>query len=118
MSKFSKSVLLWSATTVTGLLLIFYSGACAFLFLRQSQLIYTPTSAVQKPVLISLPYQEVWLSTPSTPDPQIYGWWIPAAAQEKGVVLYFHGAGHNLGSYQGDLKALHQMGFSVFATDY
>ena len=119
MGKPLKSVLIWSATTVVGLLLVLYSGACVFLLLRQNQLIYTPSSSVQKPDASGLPYQEVWLSASSTPDlKQIYGWWIPAASQEKGVVLYFHGAGHNLSAYKGDLKALHQMGFSVFAIDY
>ncbi|HEY9908762.1 MAG TPA: alpha/beta fold hydrolase [Thermosynechococcaceae cyanobacterium] len=43
---------------------------------------------------------------------------MPASSEEKGVVLYFHGAGHNLSSYLGDLKSLQKMGFSVFAIDY
>jgi alpha-beta hydrolase superfamily lysophospholipase len=103
---------------VAGLGLIAYLAACGFLFWRQNQLIYSPTTSIQKPAS-GLDYQEVWLSVPSVADPErIYSWWISASSPEKGVVLYFHGAGHNLGAYQRDLKALHQMGFSVFAIDY
>jgi uncharacterized protein len=119
MSQGLNLVLVRSLILGTGLLLAAYGGACAFLFLRQNHLIYTPTALVHKPTTTDLPYQEVWLPSPGPADPKsLYGWWIPAAAQSKGVVLYFHGAGHNLNSYKGDLKALHRMGFSVFAIDY
>jgi hypothetical protein len=57
-------------------------------------------------------------TSPANHSAQVYGWWIPTSTPEKEVVLYFHGAGHNLGVYKGDLKTLHRMGFSVFAIDY
>lgn len=115
MSKFLGAGLMRSIATVIGTLLIAYLGACAFLFVRQNHLIYTPTAFVQQPESRELPYQEVWLPVDQA---QLYGWWIPASTFEKGVVLYFHGAGHNIGAYAKDLKALHEMGFSVFAIDY
>jgi uncharacterized protein len=119
MSQRLQRVLMRSLILGTGLLLAAYGGACAFLFLRQNHLVYTPTALVQKPAVTELPYQEVWLPSPGPTDPKsLYGWWIPAAAQSRGVVLYFHGAGHNLNSYKGDLQALHRRGFSVFAIDY
>lgn len=103
-----------------GLLVVLYAGACGFLFLRQNYLLYTPKATVRHtPASMGLAYQEVWLPVPNSRDAeQVHGWWIPAVSQEKGVVLYFHGAGNNLEAYRGDLKAIHRLGFSVFAIDY
>jgi alpha-beta hydrolase superfamily lysophospholipase len=121
MSKSLKALLIKSAAALTGLLLVVYGGACGFLFFRQNQLIYKPTATIQNtPTSVGLTYQDVWLPIEknANPEEKIHGWWIPATSQEKGVVLYFHGAGRNLSAYRGNLKSLHQMGFSVFAIDY
>ena len=119
MSKSLKAFLFKAAATTAKLAAIAYICTCGFLFLRQNQLIYTPTSDLRNtPASAKLTHEDVWLAVPNADRDQIHGWWIPASSEEKGVVLYFHGAGHNLSSYLGDLKSLQKMGFSVFAIDY
>jgi len=104
------------------------AGACAWgvlclLFWQGSwQLLYHPTSAVTRtPANVGLPFDPVGFATTEAGQPQLKGWWIPAATDApyaRYTVLYLHGQDGNLGDAVDDLAALHAIGLNVFAFDY
>ncbi|MBF2000743.1 MAG: alpha/beta fold hydrolase [Synechococcales cyanobacterium C42_A2020_086] len=100
-----------------GLLSILYSTACGALYLKQTRMIFLPTAQIeQTPAALNLSYQEVWL--PVGNGDQIHGWWIPASGPERGVVLYLHGNGINIGANVWQAGRFHHLGLSVLLIDY
>lgn len=100
-----------------GLLSIFYSTACGALYLKQTRMIFLPTAQIeQTPAVLNLSYQEVWL--PVGNGDQIHGWWIPASGSERGVVLYLHGNGINIGANVWQAGRFHHLDLSVLLIDY
>lgn len=110
---------------LTGLATI-YASAFMLLRLLQNRLIFKPKSAIATtPTTFNLPYQEVWLSVPTSNNQteKIYGWWIPQTQPTAKVILYLHGNTGNMAaqekSYNLDRVAkLYRLGFSVFMIDY
>lgn len=120
MSLLSKlSLLLVSLLSVT------YLAICAFLYLRQTRMIFFPSAYVEgTPAELGLSYEEVWLPIPGqreselSPIEQIHGWWIPATGPENFVLLYLHGNGINIGANIEHAARFQRLGISVLLMDY
>lgn len=107
--------------TVAGIVAIAYLLVCISLLLWQNRLIFVPYPIIQTtPANVGLSYQEVWIpvSTKTGKVEHLYGWWIPAASPETGVLLYLHGNGENIGGNVEHSQRFHQLGFSVLLIDY
>lgn len=107
--------------TLMAVLIIAYAGACLYLWLRQTRFIFFPSAVIEKtPAALQMAYEDVWLPVKSGAGTveRIHGWWIPAAGDAAGVVLYLHGNGINVGANVNHANRFHQMGFSVLLIDY
>jgi pimeloyl-ACP methyl ester carboxylesterase len=95
---------------------------CLLFWQGSWQLLYHPTSAVTRtPASVGLPFSPVGFATTEAGQPQLKGWWIPAATNApyaRFTVLYLHGQDGNLGDAVDDLAALHAIGLNVLAFDY
>ncbi len=112
-----------SLIAVGTFLAIAYSGACVFLFVAQGKFIFFPTRAIETtPDNFQLKYQDVVLpiSTKTGAVESVHGWWIPTSDTplNKGVVLYLHGNGLNVGANVEHANRFHRLGLSVFLIDY
>lgn len=82
-------------------------------------MLYHPTSAVTRtPANASLRYESIGFATTGSGEPQLSGWWIPAASQSQVTAVYFHGETGNLGDSVSALVPLHEAGLNIFAFDY
>ena len=95
-------------------------GTLCILFWQGSwQLLYHPASSVTKtPASIHLPFESVGFATNASGEPQLRGWWVPAASQPRFTVVYLHGQTGNLADILPALAPLHQAALNVFAFDY
>jgi len=86
------------------------------------QLIFHPSSTVAaNPLSVGLPFEDVRFFGTETGQPQLNGWWIPAAPDarySRNTILYLHGATGSLSNTLLDLQTLHALGINVFAIDY
>jgi uncharacterized protein len=119
-----------------GLLLVGYLAVCGYLFFRQRQVIYYPRRVLHRnpgTVDYQIPYEAV---TFGEAGQRLTGWWLPEPRSSEvldilpgepsrvlrrpKVLLYFCGVGPNMGApnYSSRVKALRQLGFSVFIFDY
>lgn len=105
-------------TVISGIA-IAYGAACMALWLRQTRMIFFPSSVItMTPADLGMSYEEVWI--PIQTDTQVerlHGWWM-AAQPERGVVLYLHGNAINIGANVGQAQRFQQLGFSVLLIDY
>ena len=95
-------------------------GTLCILFWQGSwQLLYHPTSAITKtPASLNLPFESIGFDTTASGDPQLRGWWIPAASPSRFTVVYLHAETGNLSDVIPALLPLHDAGLNVFAFDY
>ena len=95
-------------------------GTLCILFWQGSwQLLYHPASAVTKtPAAISLPFESIGFATNASGEPQLRGWWIPAASSPHFTVVYLHGQTGNLSDAVDALPPYHDAGLNIFAFDY
>lgn len=95
-------------------------GTLCILFWQGSwQLLYHPKSAVtQTPATVNLPFESIGFDTTVSGEPQLRGWWIPAASPARFTAIYLHGETGNLGDTIDALVPLHAAGLNVFAFDY
>ncbi len=109
---------------LVGLLLAAFSSGCAWLDLKQRQLIFNPTAEIAgTPEDFNLQYEEVWVPVRAklpavSPIEHLHGWWIPAANPHAPAMLYLHGNGWNIGDSAYNTARLQRMGFSILAIDY
>lgn len=105
-------------------LAIAYFAICILLVLVQRRLIFFPSSIIEMtPKNVQLPYEDVWLPVPTKKGKleQIHGWWISANSAKpnvKGVLLYLHGNGVNIGVNIEQAYRFYKLGFDVFLGDY
>ena len=93
-----------------------YSGLCVLLFLRQSRLLYFPTTEIaQTPADVGLAYEDLTLATP---DGQRLGAWYVPADSARGTVLMCHGNGGNISHRLEALQFLHGLHVNVLIFDY
>jgi pimeloyl-ACP methyl ester carboxylesterase len=104
---------------IAGLLAV-YGAACLYLYLRQTRMIFFPSTVIETtPDELGLSYQDVWLPVASeNKSDRLHGWWIPARDKSIGTLLYLHGNGVNVGANVNQANRFHQMGLSVLLIDY
>lgn len=107
---------------IIGALAIGYLGICAWLYLRQSALVFFPSKALEAtPVDYSMYFVDVRIE--STDGAKLFGWHIYAdstiaGGKARGTILFCHGNGGNI-SHRLELISLwRSLGFDVFCFDY
>ena len=105
--------------SILGILFLSYLGVSLFLYFRQTRFIFFPSPYVETtPDAFNLNYQDVWIPVRAGDRTvQLHGWWIPAQ-QERGVVLYLHGNGSNIGANVAQAARFHELNLSVLLIDY
>lgn len=94
---------------VLGLLLLVSTG-CTHLF-------FQPMAAhVRTPANLGLRYENVWLH--SEDGLKLHAWYLPAAGQAKGSVLFLHGNAQNISTHIGSVAWLPGAEFNVLLLDY
>jgi pimeloyl-ACP methyl ester carboxylesterase len=107
------------ALTLVAALLCAWGTLCILFWQGSWQLLYHPTSAVTRtPANINLSFESIGFATNASGEPQLRGWWIPAASQPRFTAIYLHGATGNLADTLDALSPLHQAGLNIFAFDY
>lgn len=104
-----------------GLGAVGYLLLCISLVIWQNKLIFFPSRVIQTtPEDFGLSYQDIWLPVASIGGKveHLHGWWIPASSSPKGVILYLHGNGVNVGANVEHAGRFNQLGFSVLLIDY
>lgn len=100
-----------------------YGGMSAFLYVRQTRLIFFPEEALEStPADVGVAFEEVWIEIPVEDGAErVHGWWMPVTGnpqRERGALLYLHGNGANIGANVNHAARFHQMGLSVLLVDY
>jgi len=95
-------------------------GTLCILFWQGSwQLLYHPTAAVTKtPASVNLPFESIGFATNTAGEPQLRGWWIPAASPSPFTLVFLHAETGNLSDALAALAPLHEAGLNIFAFDY
>ncbi|WP_448596740.1 alpha/beta hydrolase [Thermoleptolyngbya sp.] len=113
--------LLIFSSLMTGLA-VTYGAIALAVASRQQQMIFFPSPTItQTPADFGAAYEEVWLSV-SQGDriERLHGWWIPVAPgqPQRGVMLYLHGNGLNIGANADYAVRWQRLGLSVLLFDY
>ncbi|MEL6602005.1 MAG: alpha/beta fold hydrolase [Cyanobacteria bacterium J06614_10] len=98
-----------------------YALACTILWVMQPRLIYHPTHSLQTtPASHNLSYEDIWIpAQASRPnDERLHSWWIPHTKHPIGTLIYFHGAGLNIGFNVTQAFWLRQLGFNILLVEY
>ena len=111
------SNIIWSITILAGGM---YGALCLYLFLMQAKLLYYPNIPSREltgnPADINLDYETVTLRT--SDNVKLHGWFIPAAHERRGALLFFHGNAGNISHRLTSLKIFHDLGLSTLIIDY
>jgi fermentation-respiration switch protein FrsA (DUF1100 family) len=90
------------------------------LYVSQSRLLYYPNvpsrAVVATPARIGLAYEEV--AFVAADGVRLHGWFLPAGAAPRGVLLFFHGNAGNISHRLDSLAIFHRLGLSVLIFDY
>ncbi|WOB42631.1 alpha/beta hydrolase [Thermoleptolyngbya oregonensis NK1-22] len=112
---FSLSGLVAAAAAVYGAIALLVAS-------RQQQMIFFPSPTItQTPADFGAAYEDVWLSVQQGDRTErIHGWWIPVppGQPQRGVMLYLHGNGLNIGANADYAVRWQRLGLSVFLFDY
>ncbi len=103
---------------ILGLLGITYLGICAWLYFRQSALVFFPREVLENsPSDFKLRYEDFQVE--SSNGSTLYGWHVFTETDStRGTILFCHGNGGNI-SHRLELISLwSSLGFEVFAFDY
>lgn len=93
-----------------------YLAVHVAVFMLQDRLLFMPSSEVAAtPAAAQLSFEPFTVT--STDDVEISGWLIPAP-NARGVVLYHHGNGGNIGGRVDRARRLHDQGLTVVMFDY
>lgn len=106
---------------VTSIIAIAYLTICIFLYYRQNQLIFFPSSVIElTPKDLSISYEDIWLpiKNQSGKVERLHAWWIPSKQPNGKVLLYLHGNGKNISANLNHARRFYQLGFSVLLIDY
>jgi uncharacterized protein len=103
-------------------LLCGYLTLCLLFWQGQWQLLYHPSRTITAtPASAGLAFDDIHFDVTDTGQPQLDGWWIPAAPGSPyaaTAILYLHGARGSLSDTVPELARLHALGLSIFAIDY
>jgi uncharacterized protein len=107
------------AVALIAAILCAWATLCMLFWQGSWQLLYHPTSAVTRtPANLNLPFESIGFATTASGEPQLRGWWVPAAPQSRFTILYLHGETGNLADTVSEIPALHALGLNIFAFDY
>lgn len=97
-----------------------YGILSLLLYFRQTRLIFFPSAVIEStPATVGLAFEEVWIEVPTAKGTErLHAWWIPAATNERGALLYLHGNGDNMGANVNHAARFQRMGLSVLMIDY
>jgi len=99
--------------TLGSSLLVLYSVICAAAFVLQRSLLYFPPDTYVSPADVNLPdMQDIEIVANTT------SWWMPPSADDKNVVLFFHGNGSAVFSNRDIFSDLIAQGHGVLSVGY
>ena len=105
---------------VVRVLVLAYIGLAIALYLGQSNLVYMPSQElIDTPATIGLKFDDVQLSTKDNVN--LDSWFVPAKDNDqigKGVILFCHGNGGNIGNRVSYLPIFKDLGLATFLFDY
>lgn len=98
---------------------VIYCSAFGLLWQQQNRLLYKPSHSLQTtPESHNLPYEEVWIPTGADRTEHLHSWWLPKRKHRIGTLIYFHGAGLNIGYNVTQAYWLRKLGFDVLLAEY
>ena len=105
---------------VTLLLALLMASGCAWLDMRQRQILYRPTAGVpQNFAGLRTGDVRYLVAVPDAGGPQQLAiWWLPHGAPNAPTLLYLHGTFRNLFQNLHKIDSLRAAGYSVLAVDY
>ena len=96
-----------------------YLSAFMLLWIMQPRLLYKPTHALQTtPASHNVAYEELWIPAVESKQEKLHGWWMPRSKAPFGTLIYFHGAGLNIGYNVTQAFWMRQLGFNVLLLEY
>ena len=100
-----------------------YATICILFSRSQWQLVLHPSHTVSTtPASLSLPFTEVHFGVDTTGQPQLTGWWIPAASTTTSptthTALILHAADGNIANALPSAQLLHAQNLNVLLFDY
>jgi uncharacterized protein len=110
------------AITIVAALFCGYLTFCLLFYQCQWQLVLHPTRTSSAPAsLAGIPYELIHFGPDESANPQLTGWWIPAAPGARythTTILFLPGADGSLANSIPTLTSLHNVGLNIFAFDY
>lgn len=95
------------------------TSGCAWLDVRQRQLIYRPTPGIAVDFAGLRPGDaRYFVNVPQAAAQRVEIWWLPHANKNAPTLLYFHGTFRTLFENLHKIEALRDAGFAVLAVDY
>jgi pimeloyl-ACP methyl ester carboxylesterase len=96
-----------------------YAALCGFLWFDQEHFIFFPSTdqSVLTPSAFRIPFEDVWIPVPSSPEEKLHGWWIPNPGTRR-LLLYLHGNGGNISANLEHAVRMRNLGTSVLIMDY
>jgi pimeloyl-ACP methyl ester carboxylesterase len=105
---------------VVRIIVLAYIGLAIVLYFGQSNLVYMPSKdLIETPESIGLKFEDIQLKTKDNVN--LSAWFVPAKANDsigKGVILFCHGNGGNIGNRVSYLPIFRGLGLSTFLFDY
>jgi uncharacterized protein len=102
------------------ILVLAYIGFAIALYFGQSNLVYMPSQALtETPATIGLKFEDIQITTKDNVN--LDAWFVPAKDNDqigKGVILFCHGNGGNIGNRVSYLPIFRDLGLSTFLFDY
>ena len=98
-----------------------YVIAFGYIWLYQAHFLYKPTHVLQTtPASHKLDFEEVWIPVNAdTKHPQqLHSWWIPQPENHLGTLIFFHGAGLNIGYNVSQANWFRWLGLDVLLVEY
>ena len=100
---------------------ISYLVAFGLIWFYQPRFLYKPTHVLQTtPDSHHLKYEEVWIpANAAAKQPTfLHSWWIPQLKNHLGSLIYFHGAGLNIGYNVSQANWFRWLGLDVLLVEY
>ncbi len=102
------------------ILVLAYIGFAIALYFGQSNLVYMPSQTLtETPATIGLKFEDIQITTKDNVN--LDAWFVPAKDNDqigKGVILFCHGNGGNIGNRVSYLPIFKDLGLSTFLFDY
>jgi len=101
-------------------LLAFYLAFVGLVYVMQGRLLYLPNMPGRElqatPADVGLRYEDVRLT--ASDGVALHGWFVPAAGDARGTLLFFHGNAGNISHRLESVRQFHDLGLDVLIVDY